>query len=385
MGSNVSRGVARATKTEAEAERLDRRRDRFRLLDQARRILPGEAVARCHLYAADSGDGQKVAYVDFRVGTHGTASIGNIVTCGSVWHCPVCAAKIAARRREEINTVLTGHYAAGGEVFMGTFTVPHHAFSKCRELRVAISDAFRWLQGSAEWKRAKESIGFVGSIRALEVTNGAAGWHPHLHVLFLTKDAGELEIARFRKLLFDRWSRALVKFGLGKPSPAAFDFEKARNGGEAGTYLVKGGVEYEMTSGHTKLARGQNRSPWRILMDSRATGSDADFDLFRDYALAFKGAKQLTWSKGLKDLYGVNEVEDDAVAAEEEKGASTVLRVDMPGYEQIHRKRLLTAVMDACERYRGYELITVVAGMGIDVDSLAPGDWKPPPFEVVKL
>ena len=32
----------------------------------------------------------------------------------------------------------------------------------------------------------RQVVGADGSIRALEVTHGQAGWHPHVHVLLLT-------------------------------------------------------------------------------------------------------------------------------------------------------------------------------------------------------
>ena len=39
-------------------------------------------------------------------------------TCGSVWVCPVCGAKVVERRRGEIQQAMAMHRACGGEVHL---------------------------------------------------------------------------------------------------------------------------------------------------------------------------------------------------------------------------------------------------------------------------
>ena len=379
MGSNVS--TAQAQAVHDAAERLDLRRRKWRARRYAGRILPHQAVARCGRYAKADESG---TYVEVRLGPHGTADYRGLVTCGSVWHCPICAAKIAARRREEIATVLSGHAAEGGAVWMMTLTVPHHAFDKIATLRPAVAEAFRWMQQGREWKDAKAKIGFAGSIRALEVTHGNNGWHPHLHVLVLASAADD-EVKAFGRMAFDRWTRALAKFGLGTPSPAAFDFSKARHVEDAGHYIAKGSVEHELTSGHTKRAAKGHRSPWQILMDAMAHGEDGDVSLFQEYAAAFKGARQLTWSVGLRDRYGVEETEDEALAAQDAREAVTVLRVTLQGWNDVVCPGgLQTVILDAAEKYPARELVWRLHELGVPADILAPGDPSPK-FEVVRL
>ena len=58
-----------------------------------------------------------------RVGETG-AYVYGVMWCGSVWHCPACAAKIAAARREEVRRAVDRHRGAGSDVFMAAFTVP---------------------------------------------------------------------------------------------------------------------------------------------------------------------------------------------------------------------------------------------------------------------
>jgi hypothetical protein len=55
------------------------------------------------------------------------AGFEGLVTCGSVWMCPVCAGKVASRRAEELATVLDTVHAGGGSAFMLTLTIRHTA------------------------------------------------------------------------------------------------------------------------------------------------------------------------------------------------------------------------------------------------------------------
>ena len=49
------------------------------------------------------------------------ARLGKVKTCGSVWACPVCAAKIAETRRRERVYATVKHTAAGGYAYLVTF------------------------------------------------------------------------------------------------------------------------------------------------------------------------------------------------------------------------------------------------------------------------
>ena len=55
---------------------------------------------------------------------HGTAHYSGLQTCGSVWSCPICAAKITERRRLEVQDAINQHRQAGGEVQLLTLTTP---------------------------------------------------------------------------------------------------------------------------------------------------------------------------------------------------------------------------------------------------------------------
>jgi hypothetical protein len=54
-----------------------------------------------------------------------SAAYGGLKTCGSVWCCPVCAAKIATRRADELATVMRAVDELGGSAFLLTLTMRH--------------------------------------------------------------------------------------------------------------------------------------------------------------------------------------------------------------------------------------------------------------------
>ena len=76
---------------------MESRVQRFALQSMARAILPESRTAKCLRIRAFDSDVQV-----WKSREHGTASYGGLQTCGSVWTCPVCAAKIAERRRVEL-------------------------------------------------------------------------------------------------------------------------------------------------------------------------------------------------------------------------------------------------------------------------------------------
>ena len=96
---------------------MESRVQRFSLQSVARAILPESRTAKCLRIRAHDCDVQV-----WKSKEHGTASYGGLQTCGSVWACPVCSAKIAERRRVELLDAMELHKAQGGAVYLLTTT-----------------------------------------------------------------------------------------------------------------------------------------------------------------------------------------------------------------------------------------------------------------------
>lgn len=300
-------------------ERDERRSFRYALKDMAGRILANtqKRVARCgHTLVGP----QAVVCVGDRGGY-----VAGTETCGSVWACPVCAAKIGEKRRGYVAKALDGHVEAGGAVFMGLFTIPHHAAESCAALRDIVAGSWRRaIQGKA-WKSARKEWGIIGYIRALEVTFGKNGWHPHLHVLFLTRELSQAEEGEFRVWLAERWADAVLKFSKSKDArhlktvntEVGFGLQRAASKSAAGDYVAKWGADSEIAKASSKVSRKGGRSPWQLLADAREGDHQARM-AFREYASAMKGARHLTWSNGLFDLYvGEPELTDEEIARQD--------------------------------------------------------------------
>src|SRR5256885_17042652 len=48
-----------------------------------------------------------------------------IMVCGSVWVCPLCAAKISEHRRVELEQAIARCIATGGAGYLTTYTIAH--------------------------------------------------------------------------------------------------------------------------------------------------------------------------------------------------------------------------------------------------------------------
>lgn len=335
---------------------------RYSLRRAAGRVLPGERVAKCGGWVV--GTNVTLHSVPGQ-GSH----FGGLETCGSVWACPVCAAKVAAKRGEEVSRLLSAHYRAGGTARLMTLTIPHFAAQSAKELRWAVSTAWRKVKQGEPWKRAKLRHGYVGDVRALEVTHGANGWHPHIHALVLFEAGTPLDVQdSLGTWFFERWRRAIERSGFGTCSRDAFKFDLVTAESGAAEYVAKWGAALELTQAATKQARRGGRNPFRILADYDEFGRVRDTRLFREYALSFKGARQLTWTRGLRDLYGLGPDQSDEVLAEDVSLPKThEATVGFDVWHMMAKAKLTASFLDEKDA-RGFRAaITLLGDHGIHV------------------
>ena len=286
-------------------------------------------------------------------GDNGKHHFNGLETCGSVWTCPVCAVKITEQRRTDVKQVLETHLLEGGKAAMFTMTVPHTRFHRASETRKAVAEGWKNVQQGIGWKTMKSKSGFIGSIRALEVTYGNNGWHPHLHVVILfNQGLTEGLLESYSGNLFDRWSRSIERLGFGTCSEKGFSCEPITDAEGVSKYCQKWGAAEELTKAHIKSAKNGGRSPWQILSDIEESNKPQDRALFSEYASAFKGARQLTWSRGLRELYIEEEDQPDEDIAEapesDDVETSRALIIDRNVWKKIAGRvlqgKLLTAM-----------------------------------------
>lgn len=293
----------------------------------------------------------------------GVAHYCGLVTCSSIWGCPVDQAKIRNVRAAEISLAAANWVNAGNSVFQAAFTMPHDFGMRLAPLFDVIANGFRAVIRGRPWRRLKDELGIVGQIRAVEVTYGLNGWHPHLHVLvFVIGDRGaydlaDLELDRHPLQVYfrDRWAAFVVAAGYRPPhEDHGVKVGRCYSAAEAGAYIAKTqdgkSVGNEMTRADLKTARGGHRTPLEVLEDFRWTGDEGQLALWREYERATKGRQCITWSKGLRKILAADPERTDEEIAAEEVGGEGVAVLPAAAWSGIVRiAGLPAAVLDAAE------------------------------------
>lgn len=330
---------------DAPADPKQHRAQRFALKSVVNRLLPTSRTSKCCRWRVP-----KQALQVHRSIEHGKAFFSGLQVCASVWSCPVCAAKISERRRAELVTSVALAKSMGMHVKLLTLTVPHGLGDDLPTLLVQIRNAWRRTTTGRAGKDFRKLLGVRGTIRALEVTYGENGFHPHLHVLlFLDQDATN---ACIQGLFTPIWQDACTKAGLPRPSDAHGC--RVDDGSKAARYASKWGLESEMTKSHTKQGRNGSRTPWDFLRGflERSEGWQQDAHLFRTYAAAFKGQRQLYWSNGLRALLAMGqEATDEEVAAVQDDTAIELAELTDEQWRAILKTRSECLVLDMAEEH----------------------------------
>lgn len=293
----------------ATDEAEDRFPGKYKLRRVAQDILGvGYSVIRCQHEINFGRDG-----VDIYAG-RGSIWFEGAVPCNSVWTCPVCAAKIAETRRAELQQAIDAALELGHGVELVTLTFSHSKADFLSVILPAFRKALRAVKSGRAAKDFAAKFGQIGEVRALEVTWGDVnGWHPHSHaVVFFAKPLTAEQRADYRADLFSRWEKSCLKAGIGAPNDEhGVDVRGARHAGE---YVAKWGFATELTRTHIKRGK-HGRTPWQLLA-AAARGEHRARVLFREFAENFKGARQLFWSKGLRDRLKLVDVLTDQQALE---------------------------------------------------------------------
>lgn len=281
-------------------------------------------------------------------------------TCGSVWLCTVCSAKIRATRADELTRGLDVHYGRDGAVHLLTLTIAHDLGDALALLLDVETKAWAKITDGGPWTRLKAQIGLTGWIRAVEITQGDEhGWHPHFHILFLTDDELDAHgIAALHKHVYVRLARACQKAGLRPPDPVhGVDIRPniPRAGEDLGRYITKvqegdWGVAQEISRGDLKTGRRGSRVPFEILKDYQDWGEIEDQELWREYVAAVKGRTAFRWSRGLKaDLLPKDEEKTDEEAAQIETGGELVAVIPYHVWRRVIMARQEAALLVAAE------------------------------------
>jgi len=284
--------------------RVKSKLNKYGLLRQVQTILDGSdfAVTSC----------QKMIKNFANVMRSGDdAYITGVITCKSIWLCPVCAERIICDRRDQLKQALMSGYKTA----MVTVTLRHDKSDRLSDLLRCLKDAIRKLKSGRWWSNYKSRFGVVAYVSSFEITHGDLyGWHPHAHILlFLDRQDVDVDLM---------WTEMVTRYvdivdRLGGYASRHHSVDVSRGDGQVKDYLVKhvtvdDRLAFEMSSTDTKDGRGkQSKSFWDLVYLSKYFGDVVD--LVKEYAHATYRLQSFVWSRGAKDFFGISDDQDKDV------------------------------------------------------------------------
>jgi hypothetical protein len=207
---------------------------------------------------------------------------GGLRTCGSPWSCPVCAPSLAEQRGEALARTLAHFHSLGFRIVHAVLTVRHTKGEALSDVFGALADAWRYMTKSRAFRRHWEGLGYA---RAIEITFGKNGWHPHAHLALVVPP--ERDVWDLAETLWEAWSEAVLEVGWAPSSRDAYFYdivENAEDIAEVAHYVAKTtnnwGIGAEITGGSRKKST-EGLTPlqllgaawWAYLEDPEAMGS----------------------------------------------------------------------------------------------------------------
>lgn len=338
-------------------DHVSARNDRWAFKSVVNKIMPSSRTSKCMNYRVKNGDGG-LSEIQIQKTGKGKAFYSGLMACGSVWTCPVCAAKVSERRRLELKEAMEVAKTKGFNIHFVTLTFPHGVGDDVKVLRKKLSKAYGKLSNGkysvkSKFKEYYPDSEIHGFIRAVEVTHGTNGFHPHVHILLFSSP--DLTAIKINEIYNPSWKRACVLSDL--PEPSTEHGCTVKDGSFASEYISKWGIEDEMTKANSKVSRSKKGVTPFGLLRCFIDGNDPIYtpekskNLFLVYANAFKGARQLYWSNGLRNLLSMSkEISDKELVDIPEDERSILLgTLSFEQWKIIRRKKLEPVLLSIAE------------------------------------
>jgi hypothetical protein len=258
-------------------------------------------------------------YAEIRPGPHGHY-LASLMTCGQMT-CPACAPARRWRHEERLKMALRAYQeTTGGIVRMATLTVPHRPSDSLAELLDGLTSAWGRVVAGRRWSLAQERLRLVGWLRAIEVTVGSGGWHPHCHVLLLAEVCSDDEA--LSAWLAQRWLSACLAVGMRAPS-RAHGVDVRDVGDSAAGYLLA--TTTEAVRADIKRGRGDHRlAPFQLLDLAGTPQEPWARKRWLEYVAAMRGRHSLVYSRGLRAWLAHDQLGDERDVPKASKTAPTL-------------------------------------------------------------
>lgn len=283
------------------------------------------------------------------------AYYNNLQSCGNVWLCPVCSNKIAIKRREEVQRIMY-HYIGMPGVHIGflTLTVSHQNHEKFIKVKERLLKGWKAIQQSRQYRELCYKYRHLGDIRNMEVrVNKKNGWHPHLHIAVFSK-CNAVKLYRFGAEIINIW----LQYHGRNAGSIGQSFSLIYNQKGISNYITKmneldgkWNAASEMTLSHLKTAKDKDKesySPFDLLMNLQ---DEWCLKKFKAYAFSIKGTRQLTFSKGVRNMHKLlNGEKTDLQLANEKENGEVVCKIERNLWKAIARKSLQAYVLQKLQK-----------------------------------
>lgn len=330
MPAEMTSGMKKETNTEAESsvliynankgsnEELDKRDYRYERRNNARKISKHERLKKCGCTS--------IGIVT--IGLKGNlAQQRGLYTCGSVWVCPVCNARVMTQRGKEIESALALWTERGGFFVFETLTLSHRPGDSVAKQRSCMNAAWRAINNGS-FKSKHQKYGQQGYFRIAEVTSGENGEHLHLHVMrFIERWLPSDELQDWKDAIFNKWANAVEAQGMRRPSAKFHDFQQVEVAENISGYFTKNYDNPREASDALLTGGNANTSMWHVLDQAIANPQSDAARRWNAYEKDTLGMKQITWSRGLRATLGMGAEKSDEELAEEHERFEPIIEI----------------------------------------------------------
>lgn len=237
-----------------------------------------------------------------RVGNGVSTRWSGMCTCQSIHACPVCADKIRRKRASQIRAAVEqGRLEHPTKRWrMLTVTLRHDVDMPLRALARLVLDGWRKTRQRGTVQRIWKAK-VAGTVRAIEVTRGENGWHPHLHLLVLTEEWSTEEM----RALESTWSASVQKLAVERRIDATRVAPDARialrwsSSRQSDRTLTR--TQYLAKMGWELGGLGKGAAQWAIA-ERAASGDREAAMLWDEYVHAMKGVRAIECDERAADF-----------------------------------------------------------------------------------
>ena len=115
-------------------DKMSAKKMRYALQRKAQSIMFDYQATKQHRVCSCSRDIASDGVNVYRTVSGSSARFSNLMTCGSVWACPVCAAKVTEARRNDLQQAIEAWIKQGGYILLMTLTFPHERLDNLADL-----------------------------------------------------------------------------------------------------------------------------------------------------------------------------------------------------------------------------------------------------------